>query len=222
MISWLRKIMKFCGSYAPRIRAAWVFAFLRALCANAPYPVAIVLIGKLVEATLTLSDCVVAALALLALLVFQSVFQNIADRLQSSAGYELFADVRLKLADHLRRLPMGYFSEGNIGRISSVLSNDMVFIEEHSMQVLAELMSDIFSEALMIAFLFWLHPVVGGIGLATVVLAVVVAQFMHRESEDDSDRRQQSIEDLTAAILEYTEGIGVIKSFTVRVTVRQN
>ncbi len=108
---------------------------------------------------------------------------------------------------------MGYFSEGNIGRISSVLSNDMVFIEEHSMQVLAELMSDIFSEALMIAFLFWLHPVVGGIGLATVVLAVVVAQFMHRESEDDSDRRQQSIEDLTAAILEYTEGIGVIKSF---------
>ncbi|MBR1829570.1 MAG: ABC transporter ATP-binding protein [Atopobiaceae bacterium] len=213
MISWLRRIMRFCGSYAGRIRVAWVFAFLRSLCANAPYPVAIVLIGMLLDGTLTPRHCVVAALVLLALLVIQSVFQNVADRLQSSAGYELFADVRLRLAEHLRRLPMGYFSEGNMGKISSVLSNDMVFVEEHSMQVLAELMSDMFSEALMIAFLFWLHPLVGAFGLATVVVAVGVAQFMHRESAEDSDRRQQSIEGLTSAILEYTEGIGVIKSF---------
>lgn len=213
MIGWMRKIMQFCGSYAKRIRVAWVFAFLKSLCANAPYPVAIMLIGMLLDGTLEPRHCVTAALALLALLVAQSVLQNVADRLQSGTGYELFADVRLRLAQHLRRLPMGYFTEGNMGKISSVLSNDMVFIEEHSMQVLAELVSDMFSESLMLAFLFWLHPLVGTIGLVTVVVAVGVAQFMHRESTEDSDRRQQSIEDLTAAILEYTEGIGVIKSF---------
>ena len=43
----------------------------------------------------------------------------------------IFADMRMKLGEHLRRLPMGFFTEGNIGRISSVLSTDMVFIEEN-------------------------------------------------------------------------------------------
>ena len=213
MISWLRRIMKFCGPFAKRIRIAWIFSFLKSFCANAPYMVAIVLISMLLEQTLQPMHCVVAAVVLLVLLALQSVFQNIADRLQSGAGYEIFAQKRLELAEHLRRLPMGYFSEGNMGKISSILSNDMVFIEENSMHVLADVVSDIFSEVLLLAFLFWLHPLVGLVGLATIVVAVLVAQLMHRESAQDSSRRQQSIEDLTAAILEYTEGIGVIKSF---------
>ena len=45
----------------------------------------------------------------------------------------VFADLRMELGRHLRRLPMGYFTEGNIGKISSVLSTDMVFIEENCM-----------------------------------------------------------------------------------------
>lgn len=213
MIAWLRKIMKFCGPYAKRIRVAWVFSFLKSFCANAPYMVAVVLVNMLLEGSLQPVHCVVAAVVLVALLVLQSVFQNITDRLQSGTGYEVFAEKRLELAQHLRRLPMGYFNEGNMGKISSVLSNDMVFIEEQSMHVLADVVSDIFAEALLLAFLFWLHPLVGLAGVLTILVAVAVAQFMHRETVSDSVRRQQSIEDLTAAILEYTEGIGVIKSF---------
>lgn len=213
MISWLRKIMKFCGPHAKRIRIAWIFSFLKSFCANAPYMVAVVLVNMLLEGSLQSAHCVVAAAVLVMLLVLQSVFQNLTDRLQSGTGYLVFAEKRLELAQHLRRLPMGYFSEGNMGKISSVLSNDMVFIEEQSMHVLADVVSDIFAEALLLAFLFWLHPLVGLAGAVSILAAVVVAQFMHRETVDDSGRRQQSIEDLTAAILEYTEGIGVIKSF---------
>lgn len=213
MISWLRKIMKFCGPHAKRIRIAWIFSFLKSFCANAPYVVAVALINMLLEGRLQPMHCVVAAAVLVALLVLQAVFQNITDRLQSGAGYVVFAEKRLELAQHLRRLPMGYFNEGNMGKISAVLSNDMVFIEEQSMHVLADVVSDIFAEALLLAFLFWLHPLVGLAGALTIIVAVVAAQFMHRETADDSVQRQQAIEDLTAAILEYTEGIGVIKSF---------
>ena len=44
--------------------------------------------------------------------------------------YKRQADKRMELGGHLRKLPMGYFTSGNIGKISSVLSTDMVFIEE--------------------------------------------------------------------------------------------
>ena len=36
---------------------------------------------------------------------------------------------------------MGYFTSGNIGKISSVLSTDMVFIEEVSMSTIGNMMS---------------------------------------------------------------------------------
>ena len=148
MISLVRHIMRFCGPYARRIRIAWIFSFLKSVCANAPVFVAIALVGLLMRGEASYASCVAAAAVIGVLLMLQSVFQNIADRLQSTAGYELFADKRRELADHLRRLPMGYFSAGNTGRVSSVLSNDIMFIEEHSMMILADIASDVFSHSL--------------------------------------------------------------------------
>ena len=40
---------------------------------------------------------------------------------------------------------MGYFTSGNIGKISSVLSTDMVFIEEVAMSTLGNMMSYLLS-----------------------------------------------------------------------------
>ena len=73
-------------------------------------------------------------------------------------------------ANPLRKLPMGYFTEGNIGKISSVLSTDMVFIEENCMTALADMMSYIFAEAIMLAFLFVIHPWLGLAGCALMLV----------------------------------------------------
>lgn len=213
MISLVRHIMRFCGPYARRIRIAWIFSFLKSVCANAPIFVAIVLVGLLMQGEASYEICVAAAAAMGVLLALQSVFQSIADRLQSTAGYELFADKRREFADHLRRLPMGYFSVGNTGRVSSVLSNDMVFIEEHSMIILAGIASDVFSQVVITAFLFFLHPLIGAAVLAVELVAIVVARFMRSESLDDSARRQQTIEDLSGAVIEYVEGMAINRSF---------
>ncbi|NHM16807.1 ATP-binding cassette domain-containing protein [Eggerthellaceae bacterium zg-887] len=213
MLRLIHQIMLFAGSYAPRIRVSYIFAFLKSLCANGPVIVAIVLVNMLLEGTLEPSGCVVAGVVLLLLIVLQSVFQNIVDRLQSAAGYLMFADARMKLATHLRHLPMGYFTAGNLGKISSVLSADMVFVEEQSMDVLSQVISDVFAQIIIVAFMFWLHPIIGFAALATVFAAVVVAQFMNREALGESVNRQQAIEQLTGAVLEYAEGIAVNKSF---------
>ena len=213
MLALVRQIMRFCGPYAKRIRLAWVFSFLRALCANAPLVVAVVLVNLIVEGGCTVATCLIAAATMVALLVLQSVFQHSADRLQSTAGYELFADKRLELAEHLRRLPMGYFSAGNMGKISSILSADMVYIEEHSMTILADVTSNVFAQVIITVFLFVLHPLIGAVALATELVAVAAAQPMNRESVRNSVKRQQAIETLTGSLLEYIEGLRIIKSF---------
>ena len=154
-----------------------------------------------------------SAAALFVFFVLGTVFQNLADRFQSATGYEVFAEKRKEFAAHLRRLPMGYFTAGNLGRISSILSADMVFIEENSMNIVADVVSDGFAQMVLTVFLFTLHPLTGTAALLTGLIAVCIAHPMNRESMRNSAARQQAIEDLTGAVIEYTKGLGVSKSF---------
>ena len=213
MIGLIQKIVKYTGKYAVRIRISYIFAFLKTFCAKAPYLVALFLINELMEKRADISTCIISAAILFLFLVLQSVFTALLNKYQAMAGYDLFADKRIELGKHLRKLPMGYFTEGNIGEISTVLSNDMVFIEELSMQAIGESVSDIFSQLILTVFLFILNPLIGLAALITEVIAVLVAIPMKKESMESSRGRQESIKKMTSAVLEYAQGIDVIKSF---------
>lgn len=108
---------------------------------------------------------------------------------------------------------MGYFTEGNLGKISSVLSQDMVYIEEQAMTIVADVVSDIFSTVLTCVFMFVFHPLLGAVTLTVDILAFLIAQPMIKRSLADAQNRQKSIEGLTSAVLEYAEGLPVIKSY---------
>ena len=45
--------------------------------------------------------------------------------LQTEGGYNASAFMRIKIAEHLRYLPMGYFNANSIGEISSITTNTM-------------------------------------------------------------------------------------------------
>ena len=213
MIAMVHQLLVFTGTYARKIRLAYLFTFLKAVAANAPLMVAVKLIDMLIKGKTDIKTAIYAAAVMLLLLAIQAICQNIADRLQAGAGYKVFAEKRLELGRHLRRLPMGYFTAGNIGKISSVLSADMVFIEEQAMAVVSEVTSSIAAQIILTGFLFALHPLFGAVALATELTAILFAQPMIRLSARNSKLRQKSIEALTGAVLEYTEGLGVIKSY---------
>ena len=213
MIGMIRQILKFSGKYAKRIRIAYITVFLHALLLNVPIMAAILTVDQYLSGRLDLKSCVKSAVILFAAFLLQAICKNLSDRLQSGTGYLIFCDRRRELGEHLRRLPMGYFTEGSIGKISSVLSQDMVYIEEQAMTIVADVVSDIFSAVLICVFMFVFHPLLGAVTLAVDLLAVIIAQPMIRRSLADAKTRQESIEGLTAAVLEYAEGLPVIKSY---------
>ena len=217
MIPVIHAVLKLSGRYASRIRAAYVFSFLKAMCKNIPLMLAVMTVDRLVQKTATVQWCIVIACVMLMLLFLQALLQNICDRLQSAAGYQVFDEKRLELGRHLRSLPMGYFTSGNLGKISSVLSNDMVFIEENSMHLVADVVNDIFGECIVLAFLFTIHPLTGLTASAFVILAVLLAQFMNAGARRNGDRRQESTEKLSGAVLEYIDGMQAVRGFPARV-----
>ncbi len=213
MIALMNRILKVSGTYKGKIQLAFIFSFFKSFLAKAPIGLAFFVFNAFYHDTADTRLCLYTGIAMLLCVLLQVAFQNISDRLQSAAGFMVFAEKRMDLGRHLRKMPMGYFTEGNIGKISSILSTDMVFIEENCMTVLADMMSYLFAQAIMLVFLFFLNPLLGFTAAAIVFLAVLVAQGMHKESLADSDLHMEQSEKLTDAVLDFIEGISIIKTY---------
>lgn len=215
MLKIIFEVLKLSGKYRSRINLAFAISFVKSLLMKVPVIMSVILLENIYNKSLNTRLCVNMALILLAALIIQYIAQNAADRLQSGAGYKICADYRLKLGEHLRRLPMGYFTEGNIGKISSVLSTDIVFIEENSMSVIADLMSYLFAAFIMIIFMFFFNIEVGITTLLASVIIYIFGLKMKNAAVNDSKLRQDQSEKLTDAVLEFVSGISIIKSYNI-------
>ena len=213
MIKIMHRLINNTGKYKVRIRASYITAFLKGIMMKAPLILCFVCISLFMQGRMDRTKCIYLGIAVLASVILEAVFEHISNVLQSATGYMVFADMRLRLGDHLRKLPMGYFTEGNIGKISSVLATDMVFIEENCMGVLSELVTFIISQGLMTVMMFVMDIRLGLLALLIDIAFIIVGNLMLKTSMKHSVIKQQASESLTKEVLDFAEGIGIIKSY---------
>jgi ATP-binding cassette subfamily B protein len=213
MIKIMHRLINNTGKYKVRIRASYITAFLKGIMMKAPLILCFLCISLFMQGRMDKTKCIYVGVAVLASVILEAVFEHISNVLQSATGYMVFADMRLRLGDHLRKLPMGYFTEGNIGKISSVLATDMVFIEENCMGVLSELVTFIISQGLMTVMMFVMDIRLGLLSLLIDIAFMIVGNLMLKTSMKHSVIKQQASESLTKEVVDFAEGIGIIKSY---------
>lgn len=213
MLRFMLRILKMSGKYKTSIVIAAFISFIKAILMKVPIIMTVIFLEAVYNKSLDNAFCISCLIILAIALVLQYIAQNATDRLQASSGYKICADYRLRLGEHLRKLPMGYFTEGNMGKISSVLSTDIVFIEESSMNVMADLINYLFASLVMVGFMFIFNIKVGIITLICSVIIYIYGTYMRKSSMADSYLRQEKSEELTESVLNFVSGIGIIKSY---------
>ncbi len=213
MLRFMLRILKMSGKYKTSIVIAAFISFIKAILMKVPIIMTVIFLEAVYNKSLGNAFCISCLIILAIALVLQYIAQNAADRLQASSGYKICADYRLRLGEHLRKLPMGYFTEGNMGKISSVLSTDIVFIEESSMNVMADLINYLFASLVMVGFMFIFNIKVGITTLICSVIIYIYGTYMRKSSMADSYLRQEKSEELTESVLNFVSGIGIIKSY---------
>ena len=213
MLKILHRIVCMTGKYSSRIRASYITSFIKGIMMKAPLIFSFMAISLFMKGQMQEKICLYLGIGLVLCIAVEAVFEHITNVLQSATGYEVFADMRMRLGDHLRKLPMGYFTEGNMGKISTVLCTDMVFIEECCMSVLSELVTFMISQGLMTLMMFVMDIRLGISALAVVLAFVIVGNCMMKTTLAHSKTKQEGSESLTKEVLDFAEGIGIIKSF---------
>ncbi len=213
MLKQIRRIIKLADKYKGKIRIAYLFSFLNSFFTYFPYMMSLFVIKELFQKTMNYRKVWMIGGILILCLLGQILFRYLADRFQSTAGYEVFAALRIRLGDRLKKLPMGFFSDGNIGKISTVLSNDMQYIESNCMNMIADFAADAGSQALTLIFMIFLHPYLGALTLFITLLIIVAGNICMKNEQKEADNMQQVNEELSEHVLEYIEGMSVIKSY---------
>ena len=109
--------------------------------------------------------------------------------LQTEGGYNASAFMRIKIAEHLRYLPMGYFNSNSIGEISSITTNTMEILGDVAARVVMLTMQGILETSMIILMLFIFDWRIGLIAAAGVLIFFGVNSVMQNAGKKDSEQK---------------------------------
>ena len=141
------------------------------------------------------------------------IFGSMANSKNKIACFTMCADKRIEIGDRLKRMPMGYFSSNRLGEIASTVTTTINDIENQAGHILSNIIVGFvytLAITIMISFFDWR---IGAISIGAIVIGGLVNSILQKRSIAVSPQRQQAQSGLVTAVLEYVQGIAVIKSF---------
>lgn len=154
------------------------------------------------------------ALAFMAVSILgNAVTTGIAKNQQTHAGYFMAANERIRIGNLLKGVPMGFFNENSLGEVTGVCTTVLGNIETMVPMVLVDIMGGLIGTIVFTAMILLFEWRVGLVALAGMVLYLLVVSSMERKSAAIAPNAQKSQTALTSAILEYVQGMGIVKSF---------
>lgn len=128
-------------------------------------------------------------------------------------AYEMSASGRLSLAEHLRKLSLGFLSKRDPGDLSSMLVTDFMMAETGISHHLPQLMGAIVMPVLAFASLVWIDWRMAVSMFAALPLALLVLWASTKAQRKLSGRQIQAKINAGNRLEEYLQGIRVMKAY---------
>lgn len=128
-------------------------------------------------------------------------------------AYEMSASGRLSLAEHLRKLSLGFLSKRDPGDLSSMLITDFMMAETGISHHLPQLMGAIVMPVLAFASLVWIDWRMAVSMFAALPLALLVLWASTKAQRKLSGRQIQAKINAGNRLEEYLQGIRVMKAY---------
>lgn len=213
MIEAFRKIWHFAGNERKNINKSVAVGFLNAVLqmfqVAAIYFVVLALTGGVRGG----KTAWIALICELVAIFGGAISASFSKMLQTHAGYFMAADRRVSIANRLKSVPMGFFSDNSLGQISGVCTTVVGSIESMVPMVLVNILGGLITTAVFAALLLVFDWRIGLIVLAGIALYLCAVSAMEKKSAVIANDTQRSQTALIEAVLEAIQGMSVIKSF---------
>lgn len=213
MYGTLKKIFAFAGSKKGLLKKSLLFAFLSGLFAALQFAALFVVIQALVSDSRN-NGIIWISLGIMAVSVIGRIITTYFSTMkQTETGYCMVAEKRIHIGDRLRYIPMGYFNKNSIGNITAIVTTTLGDVENSAARVLVTVLGGFFNSAALVIVLLVFDWRIGLIAAVGVLLYLAAAELALRKSARLSGVRQHTQESLVESVLEYIQGMGIVKAF---------
>ncbi len=148
-----------------------------------------------------------------AAVVVKHACMGLSTSLSHISAYNILYDLRIRIIEKLKTLPLGYFNKRNTGQIKKVMIEDVENIETF----LAHNIPDFFGALIyIIVATIVLFVLDWRLAVATIIIipvGVAYQIFAISREGDDLKKWFSSVEKMNAIMIEYIQGMAIIKAF---------
>ena len=213
MYGTLKKIIAFAGSKEGLLKKSLLFAFLSGLFAALQFAALFIVVEALVSDNRDRRFIWISLGIMAVSLVGRIITTYFSTMEQTETGYCMGAEKRIHIGDRLRYIPMGYFNKNSIGNITAIVTTTLGDVENSAARVLVSVLGGFFNSVALVIVLLVFDWRIGLIAAIGVLLYLVAAELALRKSACLSGVRQHTQESLVESVLEYIQGMGIVKAF---------
>ena len=211
MFGILKKIFAFAGSRRGLLKKSMVVAFVGAVFAALQFAALMLTLDVLVGgADLNL-------LPIVALLVVSVLGRTLCSyrstNEETEAGYFMVAEKRIAIGDRLRYIPMGYFNDNSLGAITGVVTTTLGDVENSAARCLVMVIGGFLNTTALCLGLTIMDWRMGLVSILGILCYLGVTELSQRAVTRTAPARQTAQMGLVEAVLEYIQGMSVVRSY---------
>lgn len=212
MLGIIKKIFRFSGSKRNVLTRAIVVAFIGAVFTALQFGALLYAAGAVLSSQISVNIWVILGILVISVAGRMICFYfSVND--ETEAGYFMVAEKRVHIGDRLRYIPMGYFNDKSLGNITAVVTTTLSDVENNAARCLVIIIGgflNTFALTLGVVAVEWR---IGLIALAGILMYLLVTELSTRASAATGPKRQEAQENMVEAVLEYIQGMSVVKSY---------
>ena len=215
MLKILKKVLAFSRDQKKALTKGIVFGFFNAIFKICNIMAIAYVLQNIINKTANLTTVFGGVGIMLVGVVGATVMNYVSTMNLTHAGYTMAADSRISIAEHLRKMSMGFFNDNNLGKITSVATNSAEQINDNLTRCLMFLAQGIFMSSIIAISMLFFDYRMGLLCILGIVLYLIIASYQQKHNKAISYTLVESVQILVNNILEYIQGISVVKSYNI-------
>lgn len=211
--NWLRTLLGYAGGYRKKFSLSVVLSVISVTAGLVPFFCMYRVLCEFVEQTVTMQSVVGWCLGALAAYTVKVLCFAGSTGASHQVAYHVLEGLRLRMADRFLHAPLGEVQAHSIGEIKNVMVDKIEHIEPPLAHVVPEGAGHIVLPVVSILALAAIDFRIALASLVTFPAAFVCMMLTFQISGRNFDTYNQSNAYMNSAIVEYIEGIEVIKAF---------
>ena len=211
MFSVLRKISAFAGSRRGLLKKSMLVAFLGAVFTAFQFW-ALMLTLEILVAGASLSIWPVIGVMLVSV-AGRTACSYWSTNAETETGYFMVAEKRVHIGDRLRYIPMGYFNDNSLGNITAVVTTTLGDVENNAARCLVSVIGGFLNTLAMSLAILLVDWRLGLLAIGGILAYLLVAELSQRSLLKTGPARQHAQMKLVEAVLEYIQGMSVVKAY---------